>query len=1078
MAKTENPRAGSKAGDIEKVEVGGPTGSPNDSNLATRLQTAAKTRTLSPDATFDTVDSKAGVQPGQLLADRFTVIRLLGSGGTGEVFEADDAVLHEPVALKVVRARPGAEQELLRLRREVQLSRKVTHRNVCRMYDLIQHRNDDGSVLDLVCMELLPGETLRHYLHRRSWLPMGEALPIARQIARGLHAAHSLGIVHRDLKPANIMLVREKDGLRVAVTDFGLARRVDHGSSHESRLTQEGRIVGTPAYMAPEQVSGEPTSSATDIYSFGIMMYEMLSGQLPFDGVNPWQMAISRLTQDPLDLGSLMPGLDPQVIEVVRRCLRRQPSERFDSMLPILERLDRGDADWHPLGHKASDADSGSPELENLSDAMAEAVFLPPLHPPPGSEPVPEAEEEPSNGGASNGLLSGARRVPWRWTALAASLVVLATVGGVLLWQATSYSAPTPSEPAESQTWRDVERVLSELPTLSPAAAVQAPEITPSSVAEALTVARSYLSRSQPDAARDVLHRVFAKDAENPRLLAMLAEAHWLGDRQESAVDIIDNAWAVAQQSSELSDVERRRIRALHHGIRGDWRLAQQIFTSVWMATSDLEDGLWLVRSGLNYGTSDRMQSVFSALRSLPGAAGADPRIDVLESEVEYLNGTSERALQYAQRAVDGAGDDPGLLYAAWSSIIKIEKFRAPADALQEADRWSEVLEREEWPRIELSRLRGLNLVNAGLQSEALIELRKSLRGYRRLGSYRGVCETVLILTSVRTLDGDSRREALRSGLDACRLAGTERLEAHVLNDLARVYRDEGDFSKAAELFQESSAINEKLGNISGLIQGRISLSVLLFGMGRVDDSLETLAPAMRRLTEVRDEPGRLIMAQLLAAQFSIEAGSVADAAAWVEKAGLIKASGWRLGDVYYVRAQVAMESGDAQKLRSWARRLQEHATALSVEPWKQQAAAYLAAASILDGTAEASTWDLGTLAETPYGAFFGRWLLRQGDRRSAEEIRELFAVWAGDAGVFKGPSWHLLMLDAALAGTPDPLAGVEAEARRLGAHSVALEAAAVRAELAEDPDLRRRVVEEAESRGLGRIALEARGEL
>ncbi|MEM8998019.1 MAG: serine/threonine-protein kinase, partial [Acidobacteriota bacterium] len=370
--KNENPRVGPEArgGDAPAPDAGRPGPDPGTRVVDVRLESAADTRTLGAAASVEPAESIVGVTAGHILADRFTIVRMLGSGGMGEVFEADDSVLHEPVALKVVRARSGgSDRELLRLRREVQLARRVTHRNVCRMYDLIQHRSADGTTLDLVSMELLPGETLRRYLHRRSRLALGEALPIARQVARGLHAAHSLGIVHRDLKPANVMLVREKDGLRVAITDFGLARRVDHGTHHEPALTQEGRLIGTPAYMAPEQVNGGATSAATDVYSFGIMLYEMLSGQLPFDGDNPWQMAISRLTREPLDIASRLPGLDARVVEVVRRCMERRPADRFDSMLPVLERLDRGDSDWHPLGHKATDDEATAPTLGNLPGA-------------------------------------------------------------------------------------------------------------------------------------------------------------------------------------------------------------------------------------------------------------------------------------------------------------------------------------------------------------------------------------------------------------------------------------------------------------------------------------------------------------------------------------------------------------------------------------------------------------------------------------------------------------------------------------------------------------------------------------
>ncbi|MEO1366888.1 MAG: serine/threonine-protein kinase, partial [Acidobacteriota bacterium] len=787
-------------------------------------------------------------------------------------------------------------------------------------------------------------------LNRRSRLALGEVLPIARQLARGLHAAHSLGIVHRDLKPANVMLVREKEGLRVAITDFGLARRVDHGTHHEPALTQEGRIIGTPAYMAPEQVNGEATSAATDVYSFGIMMYEMLSGQLPFDGDNPWQMAISRVTRDPPDIAGLLPELDTRVVEVVRRCLERRSADRFDSMLPVLERLDRGDSDWHPLGYKASDYEAITPPPGSFSDVTKKPIDpssrdVRPVTGSTSAAGAPESRDEGSESGS--GAPRPTRR---RWAASAAALLAVAVAAaGALstsLWRdRTPAESPTPEL---SRTWEDVEQVLNQLPALRQATVDVEDVAQPSSPTEALEVARSYLRRLQPEAARAVLNRAFAADAENPHLLSLFAEAHWFAGRQESAEGIIKRAWDLAEASEGIGEIERTRIWALHQGFLGDWRRAQQTFTSLWLETSELEDGLWLVRSGLNFGTTDRMSSVFEALRRLPGDAALDVRIDLLESRAELYSGSPERSLELAKKAANRAGDEPGLAFSAWARVLGAQRSRMPGSDLEAANRWAAVLEREPWAQARLHHLRGLNLVTTGLESEAYIEVGDSLRAYRELGSYRGICSTVITLGNFRSLDLEIRLESLDSALDACRRAGDERKEARVLMDMARVHRDLGDYSTAVSFFQKSSDINEKLGFQSGLIQGRISLSLLLTYMGRVNQALETILPAEARLAEAGDEPGRLIMAQLLACQYSIENGDMAAAEEWMAKASTISTTGWRLSDVHNLRGVLAFERGDAAEARRWAQRLLELSTVLANEQVEQRAKVLLAVASTL----------------------------------------------------------------------------------------------------------------------------------
>lgn len=280
-----------------------------------------------------------GFAPGEILAGRYRVTRFIARGGMGEVYEVEDLELRERVALKTVR--PEVARDIFtveRFKREIQLARKVTHPNVCRIFDVSHHRDaghPDGLIF--LTMELLPGETLAQRLQRGP-LPPAEALPVARQIAAALDAAHQAGIVHRDLKPGNVMLVEGRSGVRAVVTDFGLARLESGGEGlHALTLTAAAAVVGTPAYLAPEQVEGTEVTPAADLYAFGIVLYEMLTSKIPFVGENALSTAAKRLRETPVSPRAHAPGLDPRWEAAILRCLERNPADRFASAPEVIE---------------------------------------------------------------------------------------------------------------------------------------------------------------------------------------------------------------------------------------------------------------------------------------------------------------------------------------------------------------------------------------------------------------------------------------------------------------------------------------------------------------------------------------------------------------------------------------------------------------------------------------------------------------------------------------------------------------------------------------------------------------------
>lgn len=262
----------------------------------------------------------AAFHPGDRIAGKFRINALLGSGGMGDVYEAHDIELDEAVALKTIRADWARDaSSLARFRQETQLLRRITHPNVCRIFDLYRH----GDTL-LFSMEFLRGDTLAQRLSRAGRLDPASVLRFGGQIAEGLDAAHALGIVHRDLKPSNVMLVASRDGgERAVIMDFGLARFVDEASRYVSRAVT-GPAIGTPAYMAPEQFESSQASAAADVYAFGLILFEMLTGA---------QAARTKSRT----LREIVPELSRDWETAIARCLEPDPSRRFSRASEAIE---------------------------------------------------------------------------------------------------------------------------------------------------------------------------------------------------------------------------------------------------------------------------------------------------------------------------------------------------------------------------------------------------------------------------------------------------------------------------------------------------------------------------------------------------------------------------------------------------------------------------------------------------------------------------------------------------------------------------------------------------------------------
>ncbi len=297
----------------------------------------------------NTNGEKARFTPGTTLAKRYRIVGLLGKGGMGEVYRADDLKLGQPVALKFLTEKLSQDKAMLaRFHSEVSMAHRVTHPNVCRVHDIGEVTASSGN-LHFLSMEYVDGEDLSSLLRRIGRLPSDKAVEIANQLCAGLAAAHEAGVLHRDLKPANVML----DGKgRVRITDFGLAGFAEQIKGQEV-------FAGTPAYMAPEQFAGKEVTVKSDLYALGLVLYEIFTGKRVFEAASLHELQQMHESSSPTNPSNWVKDIDPLVERVILRCLEKDPTKRLASAKQVADALPGGD----PLVAALALGETPSPEM-------------------------------------------------------------------------------------------------------------------------------------------------------------------------------------------------------------------------------------------------------------------------------------------------------------------------------------------------------------------------------------------------------------------------------------------------------------------------------------------------------------------------------------------------------------------------------------------------------------------------------------------------------------------------------------------------------------------------------------------
>src|SRR6266545_295559 len=337
-----------------------------------------------------------------LFDGRYRVVRKLGSGGMADVYLAEDEELGRRVAIKILNERHANDEQFVeRFRREAKNAAGLSHPNIVSIYD-----RGEAEGTYYIAMEYLDGRSLKELVVARGPLPIGDAIAFTREVLSALRFAHRKGVVHRDIKPHNVMA--DADG-RLKVTDFGIAR------AGASQMTEAGSIIGTAQYLSPEQARGAAVDQRSDLYSVGIVLYELLTGTVPFNGETPVEIAMRHLSDTPQPPSIKRPEIPPDLDMIVLRALAKNPDDRFQTAAEMdaeLERVAQG------AGVTTETADAATAVLSGTAFSTAPTAITPPRRPPTAARPSYRYAEPPPK-----------QRPIWPWL-LALLVVVLAGVAG------------------------------------------------------------------------------------------------------------------------------------------------------------------------------------------------------------------------------------------------------------------------------------------------------------------------------------------------------------------------------------------------------------------------------------------------------------------------------------------------------------------------------------------------------------------------------------------------------------------------------------------------------------------------
>jgi len=834
------------------------------------------------------------LEAGYLLGQRYEIISLLGEGGMGAVYKALDIELNRTIALKTIRREYAANPAIIeRFKQELILSTQVTHRNVVRIYDL-----GEAEGIKFITMEYVEGEDLRTLIHRRKKLPADETVEIIQQVCRALEAAHAVGVIHRDLKPQNVM--QDVNG-RILVMDFGLARTLEGDG-----MTQTGALVGTMEYMSPEQALSKNLDQRSDIFSLGLIFYELLTGETPFRADSALASLIKRTQERAVPVSHHDSSISGPLDRIVNRCLERDVNQRYQSATELL-------ADLHRWRGKTS---SGSIVVPRISYSPPWQTWL--------------------------------RREQW-WVGGGAVAVLLLAVAGYFGIHSKSAKPVT-----KEQTIATVPAMsLAILPFRNSSGDAKDDWIG-ASVAEMLSTdigQSAHLRAVPPDRLQQVLSdlRIGPQAAIDPDTLRHVAEFSnadvvvsgqfsRFGDqiRIDATIRDLKHEQSVPVKAQALVKDLPAAIDSLADSVRKNLSLSPDVMkelkaqsfkpssTSV-DALREYNEGLALMRAGKNLDASKRFQSAstedpqFALALSRLAEAQAElgfvsdaeqssrQAVELSHSEnlplpEQYLISASHaRIMKNNKEAIEAYEN----LSASWPSDVDVQYnlaslYVATGDYAQARKVFAKILEADPknikalWqmgvvenalgnPQAALDPLsKGLNLaiqvdnqeqkalilLSTGISYRLLNKPDEALRNYKesiaineKIGQKRGVAAALDEMANLQKMSGnsDAALATYNKALALLRDIGMKEEMGDTLLDMGSVYQDRGDYDQALDKYKEALQIQREMGDHASEALGLTNIGSIYLAKGDTDNALTNYQQGLQ-LREKLGVPGDIAM--------------------------------------------------------------------------------------------------------------------------------------------------------------------------------------------------------------------------
>ena len=739
------------------------------------------------------------LEPGYLLGGRYEILNVLGEGGMGAVYKATDREVDRIVALKVIRPELASNPAIIqRFKQELILARQVTHRNVIRIYDL-----GEADSVKFITMEFVEGQDLRSLLSERGKLPPAEAVEIMQQVCHALEAAHTEGVIHRDLKPQNIMC--DKSG-RVIVMDFGLARTLEGEG-----MTQTGALIGTMEYMSPEQALGSQLDQRSDLYTVGLIFYELLTGKAPYKADSALASLLKRTQERATPLTDLDSTLPMSLSNLVSKCLERDANLRYASAKALLADLDR----WQ--GHGAA----------------ASLAF-------------------PAVGTWAQGR--------WRWIGIAAAVVIVALAGLLLretLFRQTTSQQQVPAKPEVS---------LAILPLRNASGDTALDWLGPS-VADMLTtdVGQSARLRTiSPDRLHQVLAdlRIARDSAIDPTTLRRLAEFSgadtvvWgqyarFGDqiRIDATLHDLKHDRSVPLKIAGVAEKDipgavDRLAESIRQNLAVSPDVGKELKASSFQPSSksvpalrDYNQGVQLLREGKN----------LEAVKSFKAATAGDPQFALAFSKLAetYANlGYDSEAEQSARRAVELS-----------ESLTPAEKYAISASQARISKNYPKAIEAYE-------NLAKISPDNSNVRSAlgALYEntgdFSKAREQYQKVLAANPKDITSLLATGrvdIKSGDSQASLDPLNRALSLAVQVDNQEQKALILQALGIAYSDLNQPEEALHNYQQSLEIKRRLGQRKGIADSLNMIASVYEGLGKSALALTNVKEALKIYREIGD---------------------------------------------------------------------------------------------------------------------------------------------------------------------------------------------------------------------------------